>query len=308
MMDKLKNYLAYIEPISLYYGIIYGITKLIEVSLGSERCFWESMWHKIMDIFGENEAFYTIVMTLYTFILYWTVGIIFLVIEKINNPLSEFKIQKKRGEIGEDGKILQVIAINLRNQLLGVLIAIFMYYVFGNLMRIQVTREAPSFFITILNVIICCVCQEVLYYYVHRILHHRYFYKYHKRHHEFKTPICIVSMYASCVEYVAADLFPVAAGIFLMKCHMSAVLLYITLMTITTLNDHSGYHLPFLHSNELHDYHHLKFNLNYSVYGFLDYIHGTYGHFESSKNFKLHRVFFSLSPIHKEESESVKVL
>lgn len=305
-MEKLKNSLSYFEPISVYYGIIYGITKIIEVSIGSETCFWESVWHKILDIFGENAAFYTIVMTVYTFILYWIVGTIFLVIEKINNPLSDFKIQKKKGEIGGDGKMLEVVLINLRNQLLGVFIAIFMCYVCGNLMRIQIEREAPSFFITIRNVIFCCMCQEVFYYYVHRILHHKYFYKYHKRHHEFKTPICIVSMYASAVEYVTADLFPVAAGVFLMKCHMSAVLLYITLMTITTLNDHSGYHLPFLHSNELHDYHHLKFNLNYSVYGFLDYLHGTYGHFETSKNFKRHRVFFSLSSLNKEELENSK--
>jgi hypothetical protein len=39
----------------------------------------------------------------------------------------------------------------------------------------------------------------------------------------------------------------------------------------------AGYHLPFLPSNEMHDFHHLVFNENFgtTTVGFLDWFHGT---------------------------------
>jgi fatty acid hydroxylase domain-containing protein 2 len=159
-----------------------------------------------------------------------------------------------------------------------------------------VTREVPSFSTTISHLFVSFICHEIFYYYIHRLLHHKNFYKHHKRHHEFKTPICFTSMYCSVLEYINADMLAVLVGYFFTKSHMSTVLLWQTLAMITTLSDHSGYHLPFLHSSELHDYHHLKFNLNYSVYGILDYVHGTFGHFELSENKKRHKILLSFAP------------
>lgn len=96
----------YFEPILAYYGVIYGITKILEFALGSEKYFWESVWHEIMDICGENEAIYLqFMITGYTYILYWTGAIIFFTVEKI---FRDFKTQKKIGEIGENGKFLEV--------------------------------------------------------------------------------------------------------------------------------------------------------------------------------------------------------
>jgi fatty acid hydroxylase domain-containing protein 2 len=107
--------------------------------------------------------------------------------------------------------------------------------------------------------IICMFGQEIFLYYSHRLLHHKSFYSLHKRHHEFITPISISAMYCDSFEHISTNVSPAFAGVILMHCHIATVLLWLTIVIVTTLSDHSGYHLPFLHSAELHDYHHLKY-------------------------------------------------
>jgi methylsterol monooxygenase len=66
---------------------------------------------------------------------------------------------------------------------------------------------------------------------------------------------------------------------------------------LRTLNDHSGYHLPFFPSPEAHDFHHLKFNECYGFLGILDYLHGTDTLFRSSPPFKRHIVSLAIKPL-----------
>ncbi|RWS18811.1 fatty acid hydroxylase domain-containing protein 2-like protein [Leptotrombidium deliense] len=66
---------------------------------------------------------------------------------------------------------------------------------------------------------------------------------------------------------------------------------------LTTLNDHSGYHLPFFPSPEAHDFHHLKFTQNFGVLGILDRFHGTDNMFRNSKVYERHILLLSLVPI-----------
>jgi methylsterol monooxygenase len=82
-----------------------------------------------------------------------------------------------------------------------------------------------------------------------------------------------------------------------MKSHIATAALWVSIVIVTTLNDHAGFHFPFLHSSELHDYHHFKFNANYSVYGFMDVLHNTFGSFAQSENFKHHQTLFTLKSV-----------
>ena len=61
-----------------------------------------------------------------------------------------------------------------------------------------------------------------------------------------------------------------------------------------TLNNHSGYHLPFLPSSESHDYHHAKFNVNFGSLGMLDDWHKTNEKFKRSIEFVRHQVLTTM--------------
>jgi hypothetical protein len=100
-MEKLREVIAYFNPIFLYYTLIYGATKIYEGFSGSENI-WQGIWNKFMDIVGDNEAFHVIViLNLYTITIYWGLGAILLIMQKLRMPksLENFKIQAKESEI-----------------------------------------------------------------------------------------------------------------------------------------------------------------------------------------------------------------
>ena len=79
-------------------------------------------------------------------------------------------------------------------------------------------------------------------------------------------------------------------GPLLTNCHILFMWFWFAKVIVNTNIDHSGYHLPFIHSSgmeagkyrvlggsrhcefptEHHDFHHLKFNVNYGTTGILD--------------------------------------
>jgi len=68
----------------------------------------------------------------------------------------------------------------------------------------------------------------------------------------------------------------------------------------------SGYHLPFLHSPQFHDFHHLKFVECYGAAGFLDDFHNTRTRFDNSVNALRHRTLFSFKSANELHPDEVK--
>lgn len=90
-----------------------------------------------------------------------------------------------------------------------------------------------------------------------------------------------------------SNLLPVVISIVAVNCPLSASWVWFTFAIVTTLGDHSGYHMPFLHSPEFHDYHHLKFNECFGTGAFLDKFHKTSEKFEQSIHSIRYRTLFT---------------
>ena len=124
----------------------------------------------------------------------------------------------------------------------------------------QNLRLVPSFFKLLIDIAGGSVIQEIIFYYTHRMLHHRWFYKhFHKQHHEWTAPISITAMYSHPVEQIISNFLPTSIPLLLMKSYLSTTWVYLIIKAASTLIDHSGYHISFLNSPESHDYHHTKY-------------------------------------------------
>eukprot|EP00118_Oscarella_pearsei_P016736 m.161921 g.161921 ORF g.161921 m.161921 type:complete len:252 (+) comp38825_c0_seq2:601-1356(+) len=156
--------------------------------------------------------------------------------------------------------------------------------------------DLPTFYRFVCEAVAFIFIEEIGFYYTHRLFHVPYFYKrFHKIHHEWTSPMAIISIYCHPFEYLLSNIVPILAGPLLMGSHLASMWAWIFAAVINSLNAHSGYHLPFLFSNESHDFHHAKFNQNFGVLGILDRLHGTDGAFRESKSFDRHFMIFGLS-------------
>lgn len=122
---------------------------------------------------------------------------------------------------------------------------------------------------------------DILFYFLHGLLHTPYFYKrIHKIHHEFKAPIALASEYAHPIEYLFSNIIPGAVGPHLLKSHPLVAWLWMIIGVGMTCFHHGGYVIPYYPFNEwalLHDYHHFSFYSNLGVTGLLDKVLGTSG-------------------------------
>jgi sterol desaturase/sphingolipid hydroxylase (fatty acid hydroxylase superfamily) len=129
------------------------------------------------------------------------------------------------------------------------------------------------------DIMVAIIFQSIAEYYWHRMMHLPFFYKYfHKYHHFYKSPEPWDDMYIHPIEAIGYYLILYSPP-FLFTCHIYAFLIYMIIMGICGVLDHSGiqFSFPFLYNTKDHDIHHMKFDRNYAFpFPFLDIIHQTY--------------------------------
>ncbi|RZC36179.1 fatty acid hydroxylase domain-containing protein 2 [Asbolus verrucosus] len=269
---------------------------------GASGDFWQAQWDKFLDTIGEDPFnLWVYGTTILSLGVYWLFGGIYTILDITNKPtaLRRYKIQPGTNEPVDNKKLLKVIWSVIFNQIVvGLPSTLIMYWAMC-WRGFPPLRELPTFHWVLYELAVHILVEEAAFYYSHRqvLLHSRHLYKIiHKQHHEWTAPIAVTAIYSHPIEHLFSNLLPPFLGVFIMGSHVATAWLWFTLALLSTLNAHSGYHLPFFPSPEAHDFHHLKFNNCFGVLGVLDRLHGTDTNFRSSRVYARHIMMLSFIP------------
>jgi methylsterol monooxygenase/4-alpha-methyl-delta7-sterol-4alpha-methyl oxidase len=131
------------------------------------------------------------------------------------------------------------------------------------------------------------VCEDFVFYWLHRTLHHPKLYPYiHKQHHEYSTTVSLAAEYAHPLEFIFVNLLAMVSGVKILdtKVHIATYMMWGIFRLGDSVQGHCGYDfswspyglLPFTGSSSYHNFHHSKNVGNYgSLFTFWDTICGT---------------------------------
>ncbi|GFT25687.1 fatty acid hydroxylase domain-containing protein 2 [Nephila pilipes] len=260
----------------------------------------QSRWDKFIALFGTNE--YTMIVWgtfTYTTLLYWIGASCYTFIDVTGRPrwAVKHRIQETPSYPVPFTLVRKVAKQVLINQIISIPFYMIGYYLmvfrgFDN------AKILPSFKRVLSELIFCVLMEEVGFYYSHRVLHLPFFYKrFHKLHHEWKSPIAIAAAYCHPVEHILSNLLPTFLGPFLLGSHIFIAWIWYSCLVFFTLNNHSGFHFPFFPPSERHNFHHLRTDHSFGALGILDHLHGTDAEFKKGETYRRNCWSFRLVPL-----------
>ena len=285
----MRNQFKYVPP-----ALINNITYIIGVVaiLAVLEHWGESMWQSLAQTMPLDILFIGGGFTFYM-VWFWLVSLPYLLLDHYQKPhfLFRYKIQsRKDGSTSTlaPGRLRHTIGVVLRNQLLGTLPVLVAVYFILAWRGMSYDQAFPGWVEIVWHLAVFLLCEEILFYTVHRTLHQKRFYgTIHRIHHEYKESICIVTHYVHFAEHLLGNLMPIFAGAILLGSHPVTIVLWIGLGVTNALHTHSGYHFPWMAYSLHHDYHHYRVRGNYGVLGVLDWLLKTDGPFMTlHKNYR----------------------
>jgi sterol desaturase/sphingolipid hydroxylase (fatty acid hydroxylase superfamily) len=129
-----------------------------------------------------------------------------------------------------------------------------------------ITADYNSPGLELLHLLLNIVFGEIWFYSLHRMLHLKLFYKFHKKHHEITSTVGLLALYAHPFDAIVVNMgsiYALHAVVGFSALQLFVVGSYATINTV--LQSHSS-----TASNSPHQLHHLRFNVNYGLNLFMD--------------------------------------
>ena len=129
---------------------------------------------------------------------------------------------------------------------------------------------------------------ETWFYHAHRLMHHKWFYRWHSDHHAFIQSHALAGLYCSVVEMIFVNQLSIAIPYQILGLSMSEMMIFNVYVAISTLRGHAGIYfrkdmpqwMPKFLINALsasdHDIYHRVLTHNFGVMYLFDRIYGTY--------------------------------
>ena len=150
-------------------------------------------------------------------------------------------------------------------------IPFFISLIFSNLPNTY--NENFNIYKFIVDNVVIWLSTDIIFWTTHRFLHIPGLYKlFHKKHHEFITPLGFTTLYANPVDFVFTNVTTIYLPLILLKSH------YFTYYFWTFIGIFNSIYISHssISSNNFHLLHHKKFNYNYGTDIFMDKLLNSY--------------------------------
>lgn len=125
----------------------------------------------------------------------------------------------------------------------GITFSAVFYYLGTSLYKpmTETFRTAPTFLKFILDGFVLWLSREVVFYYLHRLLHYGRFYVwFHKKHHTWIAPISISSEFCTPMEHILTNILPTSVGPIIMHSSNITLVVWYYFVMASTVHKHSG--------------------------------------------------------------------